>query len=494
MMSADTLVESLAEPVAAAAEAAAVVVTTPPSAISLIPPVVVLAIAIWLKRPILALVMGAIAGLLLLSPVGALGNFAETSLRVMQDETIGWLILVCGGFGSLIALLVHTGGAFAFGRAAQNVAKGRKSSLLMTCFLGIVIFVDDYLNALTVGETMKRITDKYKVSREMLAYIVDSTAAPICVLIPISTWAVFFGGLLVANDVAPAGDASGIQTYISAIPYMLYAWLAMIMVILVILGIVPIFGPMKKAELAAQQSMIAAEDAPNSATTAQDTHSADDFAVQSFEEEFEQSNRKTGKLHNFLLPMIMLVGFTIWFEIDVWQGLLMTFLLTLPLYLAQRLMNISEMMDVMIHGFKTMLPAICTVIAAFIFKDVCDQLGLPQFIIDNLAPYMSAQLLPALVFFSMAILAFATGSSWGIFAVSIPIVMPLAFAVEANIPLVIGALLSASSFGSQACFYSDSTVLAAQGSGCNLMSHALTQFPYAFTAAVLAFFGFLALA
>ncbi|MBZ9612383.1 Na+/H+ antiporter NhaC family protein [Rheinheimera maricola] len=492
MMSADTLVESLAEPVAAAVDAAAVVVN--PSAISLLPPLVVLAIAIWLKRPILALVMGAIAGMLLVSPAGALSNMAETSLRVMQDETIGWLILVCGGFGSLIALLVHTGGAFAFGRAAQHVATGRKSSMLMTCFLGIVIFVDDYLNALTVGETMKRITDKYKVSREMLAYIVDSTAAPICVLIPISTWAVFFGGLLVANDVTPAGDASGIQTYISAIPYMLYAWLAMIMVLLVILGVVPVFGPMRKAELAAQQATIAATDAPHSSTAAQDTHSADDFAVQSFDEEFEQSNRKTGKLHNFLLPMIMLVGFTIWFDIDVWQGLLMTFALTLPLYLAQRLMNITEMMDVMIHGFKTMLPAICTVIAAFVFKDVCDQLGLPQFIIDNLAPYMSAQLLPALVFFSMAILAFATGSSWGIFAVSIPIVMPLAFAVEADIPLVIGALLSASSFGSQACFYSDSTVLAAQGSGCNLMSHALTQFPYAFMAAVLAFFGFLALA
>ena len=192
--------------------------------------------------------------------------------------------------------------------------------------------------------------------------------------------------------------------------------------------------------------------------------------------------------------MIMLVGFTVWFEIDVWKGLLVTFLLTLPLYLLQRLMTVSEMMDQMIHGFKTMLPAICTVIAAFVFKDVCEQLGLPQYIIDNLAPYMSAQLLPALVFLSMAILAFATGSSWGIFAVSIPIVMPLAFAVEADIPLVIGALLSASSFGSQACFYSDSTVLAAQGSGCNLMSHALTQFPYAFLAAVLAFFGFLALA
>lgn len=493
MMSADTLVENLAEPVAAAAEAAAIA----PTAVSIIPPIVVLIVAIWLKRPILALVMGAIAGLLLLSPVAALDNFADTSLRVMQDETIGWLILVCGGFGSLIALLVHTGGAFAFGRTAQRFVTGRKSSMLMTCMLGIVIFVDDYLNALTVGETMKRITDKYKVSREMLAYIVDSTAAPICVLIPISTWAVFFGGLLVANGVTPAGDESGISTYISAIPYMLYAWLAMLMVILVALGVVPLIGPMKKAELAAQQSTAVPGDAPDAATAetaVEKTLTADHFAIESIEEEFEQADHNGGKLYNFVLPMIMLVGFTIWFDIDVWQGLLMTFLLTLPLYMLQRLMTITEMMDVMIHGFKTMLPAICTVIAAFIFKDVCDQLGLSQFVIDNLAPYMSAQMLPALVFFSMAILAFATGSSWGIFAVSIPIVMPLAFAVEANIPLVIGALMSASSFGSQACFYSDSTVLAAQGSGCNLMSHALTQFPYAFMAAVIAFFGFIALA
>jgi len=484
MMSADTLIESVAEPAVAAAEAAA----TNPTALSLIPPIVVLVIAIWLKRPILALVAGAIAGLLLLSPAGALDNFADTSLRVMQDETIGWLILVCGGFGSLIALLVHTGGAFAFGRMAQNVAKGRKSSLLMTYFLGVVIFVDDYLNALTVGETMKRITDKYKVSREMLAYVVDSTAAPICVLIPISTWAVFFGGLLVANGINIEGDATGIATYIQAIPYMLYAWLAVIVVLLVIIGVLPIFGPMKKAELAAQQIAVQ-QDAPLT-----ETHSADDFAIQSIEQEFEQADRKGGKLHNFILPMIMLVGFTIWFEIDIWKGLLVTFLVTLPMYLLQRLMTITEMMDTMIHGFKTMLPAICTVIAAFIFKDVCDQLGLPMYVIENLAPYMNAQLLPALVFVAMAVLAFATGSSWGIFAVSIPIVMPLAVAVDANIPLVISALLSASSFGSQACFYSDSTVLAAQGSGCDLMSHALTQLPYALIAAVLAFFGFLLLA
>lgn len=489
MMSADTLVESLAEPVAAAVEAAAV----SPTALSLIPPLVVLAFAIWLKRPILALILGAAAGLLLIgNPGDALFNLGETSVRVMQDETIGWLILVCGGFGALIALLVHTGGAFAFGRMAQRYASGRKPSLFMTYLLGLIIFIDDYLNALTVGETMKRITDKFKVSREMLAYVVDSTAAPMCVLVPISTWAVFFGGLLVANGIAPVDDPNGIKTYISAIPYMLYAWLALIMVPLVIFGIMPLIGPMKKAELAAQQSSFIS-DAPAEIASSH-THTSDDFAVEAFEEEFDASDKKTGKLYNFLLPMLMLIAFTVWFDAEIWPALILTFIITIPMYMAQRLMPFTEMMELMMHGFKTMLPAICTVIAAFTFKDVCDQLGLPQYIIENLAPYMSAQLLPALVFFSMAILAFATGSSWGIFAVSIPIVMPLAFAVEADIPLVIGALLSASSFGSQACFYSDSTVLAAQGSGCNLMSHALTQFPYAFMAAVLAFFGFIALA
>jgi tetracycline resistance efflux pump len=493
-MSAETLMDNLAVPVAAAAETAATVITNTPSAISLIPPIVVLAFAIWLKRPILALVLGAVAGLLLIgSPKAALFNLGETSVRVMQDETIGWLILVCGGFGALIALLVHTGGAFAFGRMAQHYASGRKPSLLMTYFLGIVIFIDDYLNALTVGETMKRITDKYKVSREMLAYVVDSTAAPVCVLVPISTWAVFFGGLLVANGVAPETDPNGIRTYISAIPYMLYAWLAMIMVPLVILGIVPLFGPMKKAELAAQNSA-AIDEFTSPVMAVRSSHGADEFAMQSFEQEIQQSDRSHGKLHNFVIPMLMLVGFTIWFDAEIWPALILTFVLTIPLYMAQRLMPFVEMMELMMHGFKSMLPAICTVIAAFVFKDVCDQLGLPRYVIENLAPYMSAQMLPALVFLAMAVLAFATGSSWGIFAVSIPIVMPLAFAVDANIPLVIGALLSASSFGSQACFYSDSTVLAAQGSGCSLMSHALTQFPYALMAAIMAFIGFIALA
>lgn len=457
-----------------------------PTALSLVPPIVVLVLAIWLRRPILALIIGAVSGLLLLEPSQVLNSFADISLKVMADETIGWLILVCGSFGALIALLVRTGGALAFGRKALKLAKGPRSSLLMTFVLGLVIFIDDYLNALTVGETMKRVTDRFKISREMLAYVVDSTAAPVCVLVPLSTWAVFFGGLLVNNGVAAEGE--GIQIYMQAIPYMFYAWLAVAMVLLVILGIVPAIGPMKKAQLAAAAGNPAKEQ-----IDLDEVQTSDEYAVRAMEEEFEQAD-KQGKLHNFLVPILLLVGFTVYFDIDVWKGLLATLVITLPYYAAQRLMPLSEMMDQMIDGFKSMLPAIGTVIAAFVFKDVCDQLLLPQYVIESLSPFMTPKLLPAVVFVAMAILAFATGSSWGIFAVTIPIVMPLAQSVGADIPLVIGALLSASSFGSQACFYSDSTVLAAQGSGCNLVSHAVTQLPYALIAAVLTFIGFIIVA
>ncbi|MDQ9093201.1 Na+/H+ antiporter NhaC family protein [Pseudoalteromonas haloplanktis] len=457
-----------------------------PSALSLVPPIVVVVLAIVLRRPILSLLIGALVGLAMLNPVEMLSNFAAASLKVMVDETIGWLILVCGGFGALIALLVRTGGASAFGHFALRFCKGPRSSLLMTYVLGIVIFIDDYLNALTVGETMKRITDKFKISREMLAYVVDSTAAPICVLVPLSTWAVFFGGLLVDNNIA--GEGQGIAVYMQAIPYMLYAWFAVLIVPLVVFGVIPLFGPMKKAQLQAMQEQPQVDPAQYN-----EVQTADEYAVKAVEESFESADSH-GKLYNFLLPIFLLVAFTVYFEIDVYKGLLATLAVTIPFYMLQKLMPFAEMIEKMLDGFKSMLPAIGTVIAAFIFKDVCDQLLLPQFVIESLSPFMTAGYLPAVVFLAMAILAFATGSSWGIFAVTIPIVMPLAIAVDANIPLVIGALLSASSFGSQACFYSDSTVLAAQGSGCNLMSHAITQLPYTLIAAACAFVGFLVIA
>lgn len=296
----------------------------------------------------------------------------------------------------------------------------------------------------------------------------------------------FFSGLLVDNGIA--GEGQGIAVYMQAIPYMLYAWFAVAIVLLVILGVIPAFGPMKKAQLAAEQGRPAKRQIDRD-----EIQISNEYGLKAIEDEFKNAD-KGGKLHNFFVPIALLVGFTVYFDIDVLKGLTATLAIMLPYYGVQKLMSLSEMMEQMIDGFKNMLPAIGTVIAAFIFKDVCDKLMLPEFVIGSLSPYMTPQLLPAVVFLTMSLLAFTTGSSWGIFAVSIPIVMPLAQAVDANIALVIGALLSASSFGSQACFYSDSTVLAAQGTGCNLVSHAVTQLPYTLMASAMAFVGFLILA
>ena len=187
-------------------------------AIILVPTIVVFALAILTHRPIESLITGAVIGLIMLHGSGFVGGFAESSLRVMMDEDVAWVILVCGFMGSLIAILIRTGATQSFTNHVARVAKSAKSALMGAWFMGILMFVDDYLNSLAVGSAMRSLTDKYNVSREKLAYVVDSTAAPISVIIPFSTWGVFFGNQLVDNGIAPPGQ--GLDVYISAIPYM----------------------------------------------------------------------------------------------------------------------------------------------------------------------------------------------------------------------------------------------------------------------------------
>jgi Na+/H+ antiporter NhaC len=215
-------------------------------AVSLIPTVVVFVLAILTHRPIESLISGSIVGLIIIHGQRFIGGFAETSVRVMTDDDVAWVILVCGFMGSLIAILIRTGSTGAFTEVMGKRVSSERGALMATWVLGIFMFVDDYLNSLAVGSAMRKLTDKYKVSREKLAYVVDSTAAPISVIIPFSTWGVFFAGLIVANGIAPEGE--GLDTYISAIPYMLYAWVAVLLVPLVIYGVIPALGPMKTAE------------------------------------------------------------------------------------------------------------------------------------------------------------------------------------------------------------------------------------------------------
>ena len=439
----------------------------------LVPAIVTVITAILSRRPIESLLAGIFAGLLMLEPSAALSNFSAILLDVMMDETIAWVIIVCGLMGSLITLLMRVGAANAFSRVLSSKAKDSKSALLYTWLLGLVVFIDDYLNALAVGSSMRKVTDKFKVSREMLSYVVDSTAAPICVLVPVSTWAVFYAGLFMDSGYAESGQ--GMALYISAIPYMIYPIVAVLLVPLVAVGLVPALGMMKTAENRAATGNISLQPDESESESASD------------------SNRQV-QIYHFLLPIITLLGFTIWYDLDVQIGVIMSVAVTIVLFGIQRLMAWTQMFDAVLDGIKVMLPALTIVVMAFVFKEVNDKLGLATFVIDNVAPLMSPITLPVITFLAMALISFATGSSWGVFAIAIPIILPLAESVGVSIPLAIGALVSASAFGSHACFYSDATVLAAQGSGCDVMDHALTQIPYALIAAAISCVGLTLLA
>ncbi|MDR5867638.1 Na+/H+ antiporter NhaC family protein [Halomonas koreensis] len=442
--------------------------------ISLVPSLIVLVVAIATHRTLEALAIGALCGLILLQPDDFVGELADISLAVMMDETIAWLILVCGLMGGFIAMLETSGCTLSFSQGMTRLVKSRRQSLLSTAALGVLIFIDDYLNALATSSAMKRLTDRFGVSREKLAYIVDSTAAPICILVPLSTWAVYFAELLATNG---ATDGAGMGLYLQSIPFMLYGWVAMGLVLLVALGKLPDLGPMKAAEARARAGRPIPDGAP-------DVPLGDDATP---------AMSPWRGVINFLAPMAVLIGASAWFGIDLLKGVIVATLFTLALYLVQRLATFNRLMDAIMDGFRTMMLPLAIVAVGFVLREINDQLGMTAFMIDALGPYLTPALLPALVFASMAVVVFATGSSWGVFVISIPIVVPMAQHLDAPMPLVVGALLSASSFGSHACFFSDSSVLSAQGSGCLPMQHGLTQLPYALLGALITAAGFLAL-
>lgn len=447
-------------------------------ALSLIPTLVVLTMAIATRRTIEALITGSIIGAFIVAPSAPLELLTEKSIAVLTDEDVAWVILVCGLMGSLIALLIRTGAAGAFAQSLTAFTHSRARALFATWVMGLFLFVDDYLNSLAVGSAMRSVTDKFRIPREMLAYVVDSTAAPISVIVPISTWAVFFGALLEENGVA--ADGQGIWTYIQAIPYMFYAWVAAAMVPLVIFRLIPPVGPMKAAE---QRAAVEGLCVPPGAEHIE-------LANQSI---VEKPGVKSSLWH-FVLPMVALAGFTWFFDIDFLKGIYITLALWVGFILLRRTLGMHETFDTIIDGFKSMIEPLAVLVAAFLLKEVNDSLGLTQYIIEAVEPLVTASTLPVLIFLIMGMVSFATGSNWGVFVIVLPIVVSLATSLDANMILVIGATLSASTFGSHACFYSDATVLTAQACGCTPFQHAYTQLPYALLAASISALGYILIA
>ena len=445
--------------------------------VSLVPTAVVLAVAVWTRRPVESLIIGALVGFVILAPRDPLTAFTDGMIAVMQNETVGWIILVCALFGSLITLLVRVGAASRFGDAASARIRTRGGSLAVTWLLGLAVFIDDYLNVLAVSSSVKRFTDGYRVSREMLAYVVDSTAAPVCILVPISTWAAYFSGLL--EETGWAAPGQGLSLYIDAIPFMLYAWIAVALALLVGTGLVPAVGPMRKAERRARET---GQVAPPGLEEAK------------IEGETDPAAAERARPWHFVVPVVTLVAATWILDLDILKGVVVALGVTLAIVAGARLLRVRAALDTAMAGVLTMIVPLATVFGGFLLKEVNDGLGLTAYLIETVEPLMTPQLLPAVTFLTMSLVAFATASFWGIFAVAVPIVLPLANAVGADMPLVIGALISASAFGSHACFYGDSTVLASRGAGCGVVEHALTQLPYALAAAVVATGGFLLLA
>ena len=437
-------------------------------ALCLVPPLVVILLAIMLRTSFEPLLIGCLVGFILISyhtRTNFFTGFVDSLKNVLEDKDSVWVILVCGLYGSLIGLMVRSGGTMKFGEWALERIKTKRSSLMGAWALGIVIFLDDYLSALTVGLSMRKITDTYRVPRSLLAYIVNTTAAPVCVFVPISTWTIFTGNLLETSGVAPKG--AGLTTYWKMIPFISYGYLSVLLIPFFIYGLLPWFGRIKKADKLAEE-------------TGRLTQM--DFGMSGSLDISRMNEQKKSKVIYFLLPVILLMGATIYFDIDALKGVMIAVAFTFLYYLVIRVGSFRQLSETVFSGFNSMVYALAILMMSYVLKDVNDKMQLTQYVLHGVSPYVSKQLLPLLVFASLSLIAVTTGSSWGLYVVAIPLVAPLAHSLGSNVLLNCGAIISAGVFGSNACLYSDATILTAQSTECNNLENGLSQLPYAMIA------------
>ena len=437
-------------------------------AIALIPPAVVIILAIKQRTSFEPLLIGCLVGYGIIGyyeRTNVFSNFVSSFETVMGKQDSVWVILVCGLYGSLIGLMVRSGGTFKFGEWALTRLKTEKSALMGAWALGLFIFLDDYLSALTVGLSMRKITDAFKVPREKLAYIVNTTAPPWSVVVPISTWTIFVANILETSNVAAKGR--GLATYWKMIPFVSYGYVSVLLIPLFIYGILPWFGRLKKADIRAKETGRLTETEFSSSASLDIT---------------TMNPAKKSKVIYFLLPIVVLLIATIYFDIDALKGVMVAVVFTFIYYLVIKLGSFQQLSETVFGGFNSMVYALAILMMSYVLKDVNDKMGLTQYVLHSASPYLNRELLPVIVFVSLSIISVTTGSSWGLYAIAIPLVVPLAQHFGSNVLLNCGAVISAGVFGANACLYSDATVLTAQSTECNNLEHGLSQLPYAFIA------------
>ena len=427
---------------------------------------VVIVGAIATRRCTEFLFLGAILAVAVMYGPDAPMAFIELLEEVVGDPDNVWLWLIFILFGSFTVLLTKSRGTIGFQKIIKKVCTTDRRTGLATFLLGVIVFVDDYINILTVGICMRKLYDERKMPREALAYVMDSTGAPVCVLIPLSTWAVFYANLFYAEDYVSSQYSSGMSAYISAIPYCFYAFIALIFVFLFCMGVMPKLGAMKTAYQRVEETGMVYSEASRK-------YNMDD-----------EEDAQDGHLIDFLVPLLALVIIGS-FSGEVLLGVLAALAACLILYLPRRIMNMEDFFNNMIDGAATMLPILFMLVGSFSLATMCSRMGLTEFLIELTTPLLSARLFPLVSFLLLSVLAFITGSNWGMSAVVIPIFIPIAQALGANVVLTMAAIISGGVFGSHACFYTDATILSSSSAKIENMEHALSQWPYVLIAAII---------
>lgn len=441
--------------------------------ITLLPPIIIIVFALVTRKTFEALVIGGLVSCVIAYGKGFFTGYLDFVYETMSDTGNIWVILTVGIFGSFIAIMRKAQATSGFTKLVLKYSKTEKRSMFIAWVLGIVIFVDEYLNVLTIGNAMRSVCDEQKTPREMLAYIIDSTGVPVCMLIPISTQAVYWASML-AEEETLSYLGSGMDIFIKTIPFSYYAMAATVVVPLVILGIIPKIGPMKKAyKRTAETGMTYNE------------------GSKKFNMDVDYDPENTASVWDFLLPMIALIAGTLYFDTDLLTGVIIGTLVATVMYMAKRRLTFKEFSEAFMSGFADMFLMFAIIISALSLQKALAAIGMSDFIVESVAPYVSAQFLPAVAFIIVACLSFVTGSCWGVPAVTIPIIVPLGAAVGADPLLTVAAILSSATFGAHACFYSDATVLSSSAAGIDNMDHATTQIPYAALAAGFAIIAYL---
>lgn len=470
---------------------------------SLFPPVIAIGLALITKEVYSSLFVGILSGGIIYAAASGTG-FEGTFKAVVQDGLItnlsnaynvGILVFLVV-LGIIVVLMNKAGGSRAYGEWAAAHIRGRRGAALSTFFLGVLIFVDDYFNCLTVGSVMRPITDKHNISRSKLAYLIDSTAAPICIIAPISSWAAAVSGTV--------EGVNGISLFINTIPYNLYAFLTILMVIFISVSDTD-YGPMKIHEDNAKNGDIF--------TTKNNTYEQD-----------AQPVTERGRVIDLILPVAVLIVFcvvgmiytggffsgtdfvTAFANCDAAFGLslgsISALIVIIAYYMFRRVLKFNECMDSIAAGFKQMVPAILILTFAWTLKTMTNHLEAGAFVSGVVQSATALSVLLPVILFVVAIgLAFATGTSWGTFGILIPIVTSVFEAELANVSqtgeipsmviICISACLAGAVCGDHCSPISDTTIMASTGAQCDHVNHVSTQLPYALTVAAVCVVGYL---